>query len=63
MSSPLERATLVDLIRRSAWLIEYYGSAADSQEFVNELKSTMAQAVHQVETPTLSGSTPLGNPK
>lgn len=63
MSSPFERATLVELIRRSAWLIEYYGSTADFQEFVNELKSTMAQAVHQVETHALSGSTPLGNPK
>jgi hypothetical protein len=57
VSNTLERATLVEFIRRCAWLIEYYGSTGDSQEFVIELRSTMDEAIHQLETPAPPTST------
>jgi hypothetical protein len=50
VSNTLEHATLVEFIRRCAWLIEYYDRADDSREFVIELRSTMEHAIHELET-------------
>ncbi len=44
MISPLKREALLDVIKRCAWLIEYYENTGVAPQTVDFLKSTMRRA-------------------
>jgi hypothetical protein len=51
-----ENATLIELIRRCAWLFEYYGYTDESREIVHDLTFAMKHAIERLETTVPVGS-------